>query len=130
MYKGTYDGDIDEIKFVTAIHALYLEKIQAMTDEIYKDNSCAVFENRSELHDIVCQIEKMDEIYKEELKYHDEEWLKEFPVARISLSRRNAGEDKGDFSCAVNIDGTIHADELEEYICNQYKERTGKELDN
>ena len=72
----------------------------------------------------------MDEIYKEELKYHDEEWLKEFPVARISLLRRAAGEDKGDFSCAVSIDGTIHADELEDYICNQYKERTGKVLDN
>ena len=55
IYNPAY---IDEIKFVEAIHALYLEKIQAMTDEIYKDNSCAVFENRSELHNIVCQIKK------------------------------------------------------------------------
>lgn len=129
--SGIYNpANIDEIKFIKAIHALYLERIQAMIDEIYKDNSCAVFENRSELHNIVCQIEKMDEIYKEELEYHDEEWLKEFPVTRISLSRRDTGEDKGDFSCVVNIDGTINADELEEYICNQYKERTGKELEN
>lgn len=129
--SGIYNpANIDEIKFIKAIHALYLERIQAMIDEIYKDNSCAIFENRSELHDIVCQIEKMDEIYKEELEYHDEEWLKEFPVTRISLSRRDTGEDKGDFSYVVNVDGTINADELEEYICNQYKERTGKELEN
>lgn len=127
--SGLYNpANITEDNYRNAIHALYDERIQAICDEIYDIDGWAIFTNRSELHDLVIRIEEMDEIYREELQYHSSAWVKNNCITVVGLTRRDAGEDKGDFSCTVKLDGTINADELEEYICNLYKERTGKEL--
>lgn len=128
--SGIYNpASVSQTEYVQAVHALYDERIQAILDEVYKGESSAIFANRSELREIVKQIENMDEIYREELEYHDEKWLKEHWVTVVSLSRRETGETEGDFSYGVRVDGTIHADELEQYICDLYEERTGKVLD-
>lgn len=127
--SGLYNpASITEDNYRNAVYALYDERIQAILDEIYDVDGWAIFKDRSELHYLVKQIEEMDEIYREELEYHSPAWLKNHSVAVVGLSRKDDLEDKGDFSCTVKVDGTVNADELEEYICNLYKERTGKEL--
>lgn len=37
-------------------------------------------------------------------------------------------DEQGDFSYTIPIDGTIDAAELEQFVLDLYKERTGKDL--
>lgn len=129
--SGLYNpANINVYSYLHTVHALYDEQIKPIIDELYMDNKAAVFSNRRELHVLIERIVEIDEIYKQELEYHDAKWLEKFPYTCVSLSRRDPGKKKGDFSYGVKIDGTINAEELEELLCNLYKERTGQELNN
>lgn len=129
--SGLYNpAGVDIYTYVDTVQALYDDRIKPIVEEIYNGEKAAVFSNKRELRSIIARIVEMDEIYREELTYHDADWLKNFPYMRsVSLSRRDPGKSKGDFSYGVSINGTVNAEELEEFICKLYTERTGKELE-
>lgn len=126
LYNPAY---IDLYNYLNAVQAQYDEQINLILDKMYaEDTTQIIFADRGELRMLISRIVEIDDIYKSELEYHDAEWLKEFPYTRISILRKASVEDTGDFSCSIAIDGTLNEEELEAYICNLYKERTGKEL--
>lgn len=129
--SGLYNpASVGIYTYVDTVQALYDDRIKPIVEEIYNGEKAAVFSNKRELRSIIARIVEMDEIYREELTYHDADWLKNFPYMRsVSLSRRDPGKSKGDFSYGVSINGTVNAEELEEFICKLYTERTGKELE-
>lgn len=112
----------------TVIQKLYRPAIDELKNDLVMNRGAVVFSNRDELRAVCEKFEEMDAICKEELKYHDAEYLKQFPADRIVISRRENPDEQGDFSYTIPIDGTIDAAELEQFVLDLYKERTGKDL--
>lgn len=118
-HAGIYD-------YLHAIHDPYMEEIRKKYNNGEDTQIVLKFYTMEELKDVVSKLKGMDDIYREELEYHDEEWLKKFPVTTIVLSHRKDTDEKSDFSYGVKIDGTIDEDEMEQFLCDLYLERTGK----
>ncbi len=121
-------ANVGRYEYVKAVQALYKDEVDAIKEELQGKESYVIFKDRSELRVVCEKLEQMDQIYRQELVYHDAKWLETFPITVVNLSRRDDPENKGDFSYGVKVDGTINAADLEQYICDLYMERTGKEL--
>ncbi len=120
---------ISPSEYFAAIQNIYKPQIEELKKDLNLSGGAIVFKNREELRYVCQKFEEMDKLYKKELEYHDAEYLKQFPADRIVISRRDNPEIKDDFSYTVPIDGTINASELEQFLLDLYKERTGKDME-
>lgn len=113
-----------DVKYVEAVQNYYAKEM----DEILKDfdrdeHGRLIYHSFEELERIAEAIFQLSEVYKAELHYNTEEWMKKNPLCKISFCFERVECDGYYISVfALNVDGTLQCEEVYKYITYKHAE--------
>jgi len=112
-----------KIKYVDEVQALYKNEVENIVDEIpyemvgkYKAYRYTSYDD---LENVAKILTRADDVYKAELEYNSQEWLKKYPIWRDALYYKGLdenGETYSNVQFTIALDGSRDYAEMYDYL--------------
>ena len=119
-------GRVVHVFYADAVHELYQDSVDQIwaNSQIKPDGNKVIISSFDDIKNLSIVLAKLNDCYRQELKYNTQEWLTDNPLADYAIRMDSTVEGWNQVSiCEVEIDGSLDEKALYDYLTFSYASR-------